>query len=53
MNKDELLALLARHLTDNMGNRITQALANGLLLEIGRAIELAQPPAAETESVKE
>lgn len=45
MDKDKLLTTLAQHLTDNIGNRLTQALANGLLLELDRAIEQQRPPA--------
>jgi hypothetical protein len=41
-----LQALIAQF-NDNMGNRITTALANGILLEVDKAIKVAEPKPAE------
>ena len=35
---------LAQLFTDNVGNRITAALANGMLMAIGKALGFKEPP---------
>ena len=41
-----LQALIAQF-NDNMGNRITTALANGILFEVDKAIKAAEPKPTE------
>jgi len=42
------LQSLIQQLNENMGNRITTALANGILLEVDKALKEMEPKPAET-----
>lgn len=44
-----LQALIAQF-NDNLGNRITSALANGILLEVDKALKAAEPKSESTEA---
>ena len=43
MNKEKLMNAFAKVLEDNVGNRITVAMANGLLHEFGRICDENTP----------
>ena len=45
MDQPSPLAVLAQHLNDNLGNRLTPALANGLLMAMDAAMKASSPPA--------
>lgn len=45
MTTDQVMQIVRALLQDNLGNRITQALANGMIYEAQQALAQIQPPA--------
>lgn len=42
---NSILELLAQQFTENLGNRITPALANGIIFSVDQAMKQSAPPA--------
>lgn len=50
MNRAEILAALAQILNDNIGQKLTLAMANGIMTTFAERVRVEQVPAANVDS---